>query len=55
MPPAEAVEFVGTGGRVTPLPVEQLFRIPGLPVRVPVPHAAPPRVYATGFPGEPDR
>lgn len=50
LPLADVVRLVGPGGRVTPIPMDQLFRMPGL--LVPVPNTAPPRVYATRFPGE---
>lgn len=50
LPLADLVGLVRVGGQVTQVPMEQLFRIPGL--LVPVPNTAPPRVFATRFPTE---
>jgi hypothetical protein len=50
LPIAEVVVLVGSDGRTTRRPMEQLFRTPGL--LAPVPDSAPPLVFATGFPTE---
>lgn len=49
LPLADVVSLV-RDGRVTRVPMEQLFRIPGL--LTPTPNTAPPRVFATRFPIE---
>lgn len=50
LPLADLVGLVRADGQITRVPMEQLFRVPGL--LVPVPNTAPPRVYATRFPTE---
>lgn len=50
LPLADAVELVRSDGRVTTVPMEQLFRTPGLLVAVP--ESVPPLVFATRFPAE---
>jgi hypothetical protein len=50
LPLADVVSLVSDGGQVTRVPMDQLFRIPGL--LVPLPNTAPPRVFATRFPTE---
>ncbi len=50
LPLADVVGLVRDGGQVTNVPMEELFRIPGL--LAPVPNTAPPRVFATRFPVE---
>lgn len=50
LPLADAVGLVRTDGQVATVPMEQLFRIPGLLVAVP--ESVPPLVFATRFPAE---
>jgi hypothetical protein len=50
LPLADAVVLVRSDGQADRLPMEQLFRLPGL--LAPVPDSVPPLVFASRFPGE---